>query len=101
MLWYSRNMAVAKPKKPGDGSLPNHGESISKGNALLPGMDDEDLQRMRAELSGLKEVRREALIIAAAIKRREGLSVSEAARQLLQLRPTYMTGWCGCGPDGA
>ncbi len=47
-------------------------------------MSTEDLRKMHAELSGRKEVSKEALILAAAIKWREGLGVSEIARQLLQ-----------------
>ena len=81
-------MAAARPKKPRDGSRARHGTSIPKGDALLPGVDTKDLQRMHEELSGRREVSKEALIIAAAIKRREGLGVSEIARQLLQPRST-------------
>ena len=81
-------MAAAKPKKPGGGSRAKRGTSIPKGDDLLPGVDTKDLQRMHKELSGRKEVRKEALIVAAAIKWREGLNVSEIARQLLQPRST-------------
>ena len=77
-------MAATKPKKPGGGSGPKHGESIPKGDALLGGVSTDDLRKMHAELSGRKEVSKEALILAAAIKWREGLGVSEIARQLLQ-----------------
>ena len=81
-------MAAAKPKKPRGGSRAGHGTSIPKGDDLLPGVDTKDLQRMHKELSGRKEVRKEALIVAAAIKWREGLNVSEIARQILQPRST-------------
>ena len=51
-------------------------------------MDTSVLLKMHKKLSGRKDVHKEALIIAAAIKRREGLRVSEIARQLLQPRST-------------
>lgn len=84
-------MAAAKPKKPGEvwtGGRAKHGESIPKGDAFLPGVDTDVLERMHAKLSGRKAVPKEALIIAAAIKWREGLSVSEIAMQLRQPRST-------------
>jgi hypothetical protein len=76
-------MATAKPKNPKDGSRARYGTSIPKGDALLHGVDIAVLRKMHAELSGRREVRKECLIIAAAIKWREGFSVSEIARQLL------------------
>ena len=81
-------MAAAKPKKPRDGSRTKHGKSIPKGDAFLRGVDTDVLWEMYAKLSGRKGMRKEALLIAAAIKRRGGLSVSEIARQLLQPRST-------------
>ena len=81
-------MTAAKSKMSRNGSRARHGTSIPKGDDLLPGVDTKDLQRMHEEMSGRKEVSKEALIIAAAIKRREGLGVSEIARQLLQPRST-------------
>ena len=76
-------MAAAKPKKPGGGSRAKHGTSIPKGDAFLDGVDTSVLLKMHKKLSGRKDVHKEALIVAAAIKRREGLRVSEIARQLL------------------
>ena len=81
-------MTVAKSKKSRDGSRARHGTSIPKGDDLLPGVDTKDLQRMHKELSGRRGVRKEELIIAAAIKWREGFGVSEVSRQLLQPRST-------------
>ena len=81
-------MTVAKSKKSRDGSRARHGTSIPKGDDLLQGVDTDVLREMHAEMSGRKDVRKEALIIAAAIKWREGLGVSEIARQLLQPRST-------------
>ena len=81
-------MAAAKPKKPRDGSRAKHGTSIPKGDALLHGVDTDVLLAMHKKLSGRKNVRKESLIIAAAIKRREGLDVSEIARHLRQPRST-------------
>ena len=76
-------MAAAKSKKSKDDSRAKRVKGIPKGDAFLPGVTTEDLRKMHAGLSGRKEVRKEALIIAAAIKWREGLGVSEMARQLL------------------
>ena len=81
-------MASTKPRKAGDGSRAKRGTSIPKGDALLQGVIAEDLQKMHAELSGRKEASKEALILAAAIKWREGLGVSEVAEQMLQPRST-------------
>ncbi|MCE2509272.1 MAG: MarR family transcriptional regulator, partial [Nitrosopumilaceae archaeon] len=81
-------MVAAKPKKPRDGSRTKRGKSIPMGDTFLPGVDTDVLWEMYAKLSGRKDMRKEALLIAAAIKRREGLSVSEIARQLLQPRST-------------
>ena len=80
-------MAAAKPKKPGGGSRTKRGKSIPKDNAFLRGVDTDVLWEMHKKLSGRKGMRKEALI-AAAIKRREGISVSEIARQLLSA-PLY------------
>ena len=77
-------MAATKPKKPGGGSRPKHGESIPKGDALLPGVSTEDLRKMHAELTGRKNVGKEIHVLAAAIKWREELGVSEIARQIMQ-----------------
>ena len=76
-------MSATKPGKPEGGSGPKHGESIPKGDALLGGVSTEDLRKMYAELSGRKEVGKEALILAAAIKWRAGFSVTVIARQIL------------------
>ena len=76
-------MAAAKPRKPGGGSGPKHGESIPKGDALLPCVSTEDLRKMHAELSGRKNAGREKFILAAAIKWREGPGVGEVAGHLL------------------
>ena len=84
-------MAAAKAKKPreaGTGGRAKHGKSIPRGDAFLPGVDTDVLRKMHKEMSGRKDVRKESLIIATAIKWREGLSVSEIARQLLQPRST-------------
>ena len=81
-------MAAAKPKKPGSGSRAKHGTSIPKGDAFLHGVDTDVLLEMHKKLSGRKDVRKESLIIAVAIKRREGLGVSDMARQLLSA-PLY------------
>lgn len=85
ILRRSRNTAAAVPKKPRGGSRARHGTGIPKGDALLPGVDTDVLREMHAELSGRRDVRKEALIVAAAIKW-EGLNVSEIVRQLLQPR---------------
>ena len=77
-------MASTKPKKPEGGSRPKQGESIPKGDALLPGVDTEDLRKIHAELTGRKNVCKEIHILAAAIKWREDLGVSEIARQIMQ-----------------
>ena len=86
-------MAAAKSKKPreaGTGGRAKHGKSIPRGDAFLPGVDTDVLRKMHKEMSGRKDVRKESLIIATAIKWREGLSVSEIARQLLSA-PLYRT----------
>ena len=49
-------------------SHPKHGTSIPKGDTLLRGVSTEDLRKMQAELPGCKEVNKEALILAVAIK---------------------------------
>ena len=78
---YGTNQA----KKAGGGSRPKHGESIiPKGDAPLPGVSTEDLRKMHAELTGRKNVGKKTHILAAAIKWREELGVSEIARQIMQ-----------------
>ena len=77
-------MTSSKPRKLGGGSGPKHGESIPKGDALLGGVSTEDLRKMHAELTGRKNVGKEIHILAAAIKWREGLGVSDIARQIMQ-----------------
>ena len=96
-------MASTKPKKLGGGSRPKHGESIPKGDALLPGVSTEDLRKMHAELTGRKNVDKEKSILAATIKWREDLGVSEIARQLLQPYSTvydWLARLRDCGLEG-
>ena len=79
---------AAKPKKPGVGSRAKYGESIPRGDDFLPGVNTDVLRKMYKELSGRKDVSKEVHILAAAIKWREGLGVSEISRQIMQPRST-------------
>ena len=81
-------MVTTKPNKQKNSNRVKHGTSIPKGDALLPGVSTEELKMIHDAMSGRKNIDKEALIIGAAIKWREGHSVSEAARQLLQPRST-------------
>ena len=81
-------MATTKSKKPENNSRTKYGTCIPKGDALLPGVDIKILQKMHADMSGRKNVGKEVLILKAAIKWREGLGVSEIARQLELPRST-------------
>ena len=68
-------MAAAKPKKKleeaGTGGCAKHSKSIPRGDAFLPGVVTDVLRKMHKEMSCRKDVSKESLIIAAAIKWRE------------------------------
>lgn len=88
ILRLRRNMTAATPKRPRGRSRAKHDTSIPRGDAPLTRVNTDVLREMHKELSGGKKMSKEALIIAAAIKRRERFDVSEIARQLLQPRST-------------
>ena len=95
-MYFPRTpMATAKhkkTKKTGVDNPPKFGESIPKGHAFLPDVSDEELDRIHADMSGRRNVPKEALILSAIRKRRKGLNITEIAKHLDRPRST-VNGW--------